>query len=841
MAFNLGDIMATVKLNTASLQSGLGDVQNMGEQTKTLGQKIQTGLNVAATGLAVVGGGLSVYAKNATDYTTTLVKNAKSLGTQLGISTTAASTLSAAVSRVGIDSGSAASMFGLFEKQIVSATQTSTANTLATQKLQLQIDATKNSIQETTVEIDKNGDSTGALKLKLAELNNTLATQQNSLNSSQNAFEKLGISTLDSTGKQKDFNTLLFETADKFQAMPDGIDKTNDAMELFGRNGGKDMLKFLDLGSSGIQTLENKATALGLTITTKTIGSISKLVTAQKNLKDQTDSIKIAVGTATAPILTTFDKAISNLVQTLLNGDPHMRTITADFLAFGGPVATGAGALLGFAANLDQAVPLIEGFGKALMNPYILGFAAVIGAIALVADGLQQKMGGWSGVAKDIGDKLQHIEDALSTFVPSFSGIETDMTNEGQKLAGLFANSFLYYLRKMKGVAEVVLGKLKNGDYEGAGKELANGILKGLESLRHKLGTLFDMLTTELAKIDWVGIGITLGGKIVPGLALGIAAGLLNLDFAKLFDEVKAHWLDIFLGVLAIILAPAKIADGIAEILLKIPFAGKFLEWGFSGIRDGGQAVIGKLWDWFKLFGEAFIDALGIEEQTVIPAIIRFFKAIPDTIANIAGTVDNAISNMMINIGDRIANLGPAQVVGGMQKVKNAIFGFIGDAGSWLYNAGSSLISGFIKGIGDRFGDVKTTLQNLTKKLTDWKGPPDTDKKLLFGSGKFVIGGFVKGLQASFDTVKNTLGTLTSSIAPTVAMNLVNQQQKPVIGNPIANTSNSNQSNSFVQNNYITQNIPDKSTADYYISKLDRNNKLESMGLSPATLGTAKQ
>lgn len=225
MAFSLGDILVNIKANTDGLKKGVSDVNDMGNQTNTLGDKIQKGMNVAAAGMAVVGAGLTLYAKNATDFTENLVKSSKTLGVQLGISTVDASRLSAAIGRMGIDSQSAAQLFGIFEKQIQAATNTTTAHTLADQKLQIQIDMTKQSIKDTTDLIAKNGDASGVLALKLRDLNNTLATQQNSLGTAANTFAKLGISVVDSSGKQKDFNTILLETADKFAAMPNGVQK----------------------------------------------------------------------------------------------------------------------------------------------------------------------------------------------------------------------------------------------------------------------------------------------------------------------------------------------------------------------------------------------------------------------------------------------------------------------------------------------------------------------------------------------------------------------------------------------------------------------------------------
>lgn len=366
-AFNLGDILATVKFNTDSLKQGASDFQNVGTQTQSFGDKVQKGLNVAAAGLAVVGAGLTLYAKNASDFVVQLYQDSKSLATTIGTSTEEASRLTAALGRMGISASDASSMFGIFEKKIVASTSSNTDNLLANQKLQIEIDKTKSSIAATTTEISKNGDKSGDLNLKLKDLNNTLATQQNSLNKSADSFAKLGVSTVDASGNQRDFESILFDVADKFKAMPDGINKTQMAMDLFGRSG-KDMIKVLNLGSQGIKDLETQADNLGLTLDATTIVKIQKLIQAQKDLKQQTDALKIAVGTATAPYLTKFDTTLNDVLGKLLNTKGPVHDATVGFLAFGGPIASGAAAVLAFTANLIQTAPALKAMTIAMRD-----------------------------------------------------------------------------------------------------------------------------------------------------------------------------------------------------------------------------------------------------------------------------------------------------------------------------------------------------------------------------------------------------------------------------------------------------------------------------------------
>ncbi len=427
--FNLGDIVAAVKVNTDGLKKGLGDVQQMGEQTKSMGAKVQTGLNVAAAGLAVVGAGLTLYAKQATDYTVELTKSSMALGRQLGISTTEASRLVAALGRMGIDADKAATIFGIFEKKIAASTENA----------------------------GKTAD----------------------------AFSKIGVSTRDATGKQKDFNTILFEVADKFKAMPNGIEKTAASMALFGKSG-KDMIKVLNLGSDGIKELEEQADKLGLTLTADTITRVQEYIKATKDLKQSQDALKIAVGTKALPMQTAFTKALNDTLLTMINTKGPLGDLTAGFLAFGGPVATGASALLAFVANVVIAGPALGRLAGALrlatvaqwgLNAATLAFPYVALVAAIVAIGVaiyyainnMQQLG---MIMNQLTDFFTHdwglaIGIAIATFMPfigiplliyaNFTGIMTFFVNLWQGIYSVFAWGVGAIGSLIGGVANVVL------------------------------------------------------------------------------------------------------------------------------------------------------------------------------------------------------------------------------------------------------------------------------------------------------------------------------------------------------------------------------------------------
>ena len=100
--------------------------------------------------------------------------------------------------------------------------------------------------------------------------------------------------------------------------------------------------------------------------------------------------------------------------------------------------------------------------------------------------------------------------------------------------------------------------------------------------------------------------------------------------------------------------------------------------------------------------------------------------------------------------------------------MKNKITGVFSSAGSWLLNAGKNIIKGFLNGITSMFSSVKNKLSSLTSYLPKWKGPEDTDKKILIPAGKFVIGGFKEAMEASYPAVRQSLQGFTKTLAPTV-------------------------------------------------------------------------
>lgn len=97
----------------------------------------------------------------------------------------------------------------------------------------------------------------------MAKLSRTVVDAQSGLATAQRGFTDLGIQIEDSNGVLKTNDQLLFEVADKFKEMPDGVMKAAKAQEIFGRSG-KNLINTLNQGSEGLKRQISEAKALGI-------------------------------------------------------------------------------------------------------------------------------------------------------------------------------------------------------------------------------------------------------------------------------------------------------------------------------------------------------------------------------------------------------------------------------------------------------------------------------------------------------------------------------------------------------------------------------------------------
>lgn len=100
-----------------------------------------------------------------------------------------------------------------------------------------------------------------------ADLEKGLTALAKRMEAGSEAFDALGISARGADGQMKRSSQVFGEIADRFAAMPDGVEKTNLAVALFGEKVGKTLIPTLNNGSAGLKTMADEADRFGKTIT----------------------------------------------------------------------------------------------------------------------------------------------------------------------------------------------------------------------------------------------------------------------------------------------------------------------------------------------------------------------------------------------------------------------------------------------------------------------------------------------------------------------------------------------------------------------------------------------
>ncbi len=162
------------------------------------------------------------------------------------------------------------------------------------------------------------------------------------------SMDSLGISAHDAAGNVKPMNELLFDVADKFKAMPDGIEKTADSMALFGR-GGKAMISVLNEGGAGMKDLMAAAERYGIILDEKTVQSVRQLSLNQRDLDAATKGVSVQIGLTLLPVLT---KLASQFAEELPKAMAEARP-AVDLLTVSVDMLTNAFAALGTVSGMS--------------------------------------------------------------------------------------------------------------------------------------------------------------------------------------------------------------------------------------------------------------------------------------------------------------------------------------------------------------------------------------------------------------------------------------------------------------------------------------------------------
>ena len=225
---------------------------------------------------------------------------------------------------------------------------------------------------------------------------------------SQEAFEKLGISVVDSEGNLRPTIEVMKEAATVLAEMENETDKVATATDIFGSRYGTQLLPLLKEGGTGIEELMNKAKELGITMSTEAATKAAEFTDRMTDLKGSLAGAGRTIGDTLIPaVIPLIEKAteIVGKVSAWAEENPKLvETIVTLGAKIGAIAAVGGPVLMAVSAfsKMSGGLKLI---GTILTPPAGFVVAAIIGIVEIWKN--------WDKIVEFVSGFVENIKNYL--------------------------------------------------------------------------------------------------------------------------------------------------------------------------------------------------------------------------------------------------------------------------------------------------------------------------------------------------------------------------------------------------------------------------------------------
>ena len=152
------------------------------------------------------------------------------------------------------------------------------------------------------------------------------------------ALNSIGVSSTNAQGKIRGVDAIMLDLADKFSKMPDGVEKTALAMEIFGKSGAN-IIPMLNEGKEALNGYS---------------------ATIDKDMAEAADKFNDSINKVTSSISGPFNQAITALLPTITKLAEGIAAAATAFSKLPEPVQTIIGGVAGLAAAFVILAPAIN-------------------------------------------------------------------------------------------------------------------------------------------------------------------------------------------------------------------------------------------------------------------------------------------------------------------------------------------------------------------------------------------------------------------------------------------------------------------------------------------------
>lgn len=406
---------------------------------------------------------------------------------------------------------------------------------------------------------------------------------------------------------------------------------------------------------------------------------------------------------------------------------------------------------LGFEDAAVEAAKSTKTFEGAIGNLQ----AAVVGGLSDALAKLQPFLtGAINGITSAIEPAFSAINSALGSVIQGLMDFGTQIAPVFQPVADAF-------MRVGEALQPVM-------------SQVQSSLLPALSQIGTAAGSLMTALAPLIAMIvSTVGPYIAQIMSFIVSLATTIATNLAPViqGIADLITAampiIQTIWTTAMTAMQGVITAVWPIiqtivttAMGVIQSVISIVTAAISGDW--SGVWEGIKAIASSVWEGIKSTVTNGINTA----KSIINSVLNAISSMWSGAWNALGGFLNGAWNSFVET----VSGGNERVMGLLRDLPGKITSLFSGAGSWLINAGKSIINGLLDGLKNAWGNVTGFIGGIGDWIVSHKGPPSYDAVMLTKNGELIMRGLLDGMISGWGDVEDFIGSRNASISASYAV-----------------------------------------------------------------------
>lgn len=418
----------------------------------------------------------------------------------------------------------------------------------------------------------------------------------------------------------------------------------------------------------------------------------------------------------------TFEGAMGNLEASVVG-------VGSQVISAIKPALTGGiTAVAGFVSNFGTA------FG--VVGDYVTNFGAKF-------DEINTEMGGMATVGDVVACAIQELGGAF--------GLTAAQTAPFANMMATLVDTFAPIVEQVQAQLMPALSTLG-----GAITNLAGAVMPLVMAA---IQALAPVVASAISAI--ISVATTLAQTLAPaidGIAQIIQAVLpvAQAAFEVFGSAVKGVVNAVFPFVQTLITSVMNVINAVISTVLAL------IQGDWEGVWNGVKAVASSVWEGIKSTVTNGINTAKSIINSVLNAISSMWSGAWNALR---GFLNGAWNSFVETVSG-----GNERVMGLLRDLPGKITSLFSGAGSWLINAGKSIINGLLDGLKNAWGNVTGFIGGIGDWIVSHKGPPSYDAVMLTKNGELIMRGLLDGMTSGWGDVEDFIGSRNASISASYAV-----------------------------------------------------------------------